>query len=152
MILPIRDLAASPHCSACEQLKAVERSSTQWPLVVLALLDDFRKWPDQVPWYGSSGRADSPCSGRTDSILDSEFSGSGIWIRLEIIAAVIPDRYLSQRYNFGHGSFSESLSSLTPCKPRRSVSGSPLTESDWLSLKGVTHTDSTTIMFQATVN
>ena len=36
------------------------------------LLDESSWWPDQVPWYGSSGRAVSHCSGQTDSIYDSE--------------------------------------------------------------------------------
>ena len=40
LILPIRELVASPRCSVCEQLKAGERSSAQWPLSVPALLDE----------------------------------------------------------------------------------------------------------------
>ena len=68
MILPIRELAAFPRCSVCEQLKAEERSSARWPLSASALLDDSR-WQS---WSGGLGRADSPCSGRTGSICDSE--------------------------------------------------------------------------------
>ena len=55
MILPIRELAAFPRCSVCEQLKAEARSSAPWPLPVPALLDDSRWQPDQVPRLGSSG-------------------------------------------------------------------------------------------------
>ena len=36
------------------------------------LKEGFSWQPDQVPWYGSSGRADCLCSGQTDSIYDSE--------------------------------------------------------------------------------
>ena len=152
-ILPIRDLAAFPHYSVCAQLKAVERSSAQWLLSVPVLLSDSRRRPDQVLWYGSSGQG-RPCSGRTDSIYDSE---PDLWKwdvdTMEIIALLSPDRYLSQRYNFGHGSFSESLSSLTPrpilAAPSAEVPlpvpiGSPLGE--------VAHTECATIMFQSTVN
>ena len=103
MIFPIRELVAFPRRG--------ERSSAQWLLPVPALLDDSRWQPVQVPWYGSSGRADRPCSGRTDSIHDSE---PDLWKWLEIAALVSPDQFLSQWHHFGHGSFFESLSSLTP--------------------------------------
>ena len=47
-----------------------------------------------------------------------------IWIRLEIVALVSPDQYLSQRYHFGNGSFSESLSSPI----RRPILAAPFAE------------------------
>ena len=57
--------------------------------------------------------ADSPCSGQTDSIYDSE---SDLW-KWDLDAAgnalVYPDRNLSQRYHSSRGSFSESFSSFT---------------------------------------
>ena len=66
-----RDLAAFPRCSVCEQLEAEDRSPARWPLSVPALLDDSRWQSDSVPGSGGLARADSPCSGRTDSIYDS---------------------------------------------------------------------------------
>ena len=71
-ILPIRELAAYPRRSACEHLRSEERPSARRSLPAPVLLDDFRWQPDPVPWSGSLGRADSPCSGRTDSIYDSD--------------------------------------------------------------------------------
>ena len=44
-----------------------ERPSTRRSLPVPVLLDKFSDWS------GSFGRADSPCSGRTDSIYDSDW-------------------------------------------------------------------------------
>ena len=35
-------------------------------------LDEFRWRSDPVPWSGSLGNADTPCSGHTDSIYDSD--------------------------------------------------------------------------------
>ena len=107
MIFPFRELVAFPRCG--------ERSSAQWLLPVPALLDDPRWQPVQVPWYGSSGRADRPCSGRTDSIYDSE-PDLCKW-DLDVAGdccLVSPDQFLRQWHHFGHGSFFESLSSLTP--------------------------------------
>ena len=125
-----------PRCFP--SLQCVPTAHSKGPLLgAVALVDAsasrrFRRRPDQVPWYGRSGRADSPCSGSH--------------IRLEIIALVSPDRYLSQRYNVGHGSDFESLSSLTPVRsspfhpwksPHRIRSALP---------QGVPHTESATIM------
>ena len=73
----------------------------QWPLSMPVFLEDSRRGRQTAHALGA----------QTVSTTWSQTSGSGIWIRLEIIA---PERYLSQRFNFGHGSFSESLSSLTP--------------------------------------
>ena len=42
MILPVRELAAFPRCSVCEQVKAEEHSSARSSLSVLALLVEFR--------------------------------------------------------------------------------------------------------------
>ena len=72
MILPVRELAAIPRCSVREQLKVEERSSARWSLSAPVLLDELRWQSDPVLWCGSLGRADGPCSGRTDSIYDSE--------------------------------------------------------------------------------
>ena len=71
-ILPIRELADYPWCSACEHPSLGERSSARRSLPVPVLIDEFSWQPDQVPWYGSSGKGDSPCSGRTDGIYDSK--------------------------------------------------------------------------------
>ena len=111
MILPIRELAAfsSVQC-VCDQLMAEERSSARWCSSAPACLNDSRWQSDSVPWSGGLGRADNPLSLRTDSVHDSE-SGVGCGWRL---LPRVPRQYLSQRYLFGHGSFSESLSSLTP--------------------------------------
>ena len=142
MILPIRDLAAFPR--ACEQLKAVERSSAQLPLSVPVLLDDCRRRPDQVPWYGSAGRADSPCSGRTDSIYDSEpdlwkwdFDRTGEYcprVPRPVPQSAVPIRprpLLRERI------LPHSLSD-----PRRSIRGSPLTKSFFLPHSGGSRTPS----------
>ena len=59
-------------------------------------------------------RADSSSCGRTDSFYDSE---PDLWksdLGVEVIALLSPDRHLSQWYHSGHGSFSESVCSLTP--------------------------------------
>ena len=72
MILPVRELAAYHQCSVCEQLNAGERPSARSSLSAPALLDEFRWQSDSVPSSGSLRRADSPCSGRTDSIYDSD--------------------------------------------------------------------------------
>ena len=70
---------------------------------------------------------------------------------LEIVVLVSPDRYLSRRYHFGHGSFSESLSSRTP----HPILAAPFVEvpspNPIGSPQGVAHTECTIIMFQATV-
>ena len=154
MILPIRDLAAFPHCCVCEQLKAVERSSARWPLSAPVLLSDSRRRPDQVPWYGSLGRADSPCSGRTDSIYDSE---PDLW-KWDLDTTgdccpraprPVPQSAVQFRPRL---LLRELLLAHSPSDPRRSIRGSPLTKSDWLSLKGVAHTECATTTFQATVN
>ena len=60
---------SSVHCVRTAQCRGAlgERSSARWPLPAPALLDEFRWQSDPVPWSGSLGRADSPCSGRTDS-------------------------------------------------------------------------------------
>ena len=60
-ILPIRELAANPRCSACEQTSSGRRPSARRSLPASVLLDEFG-------WR----RGDSPCSGRTDSVCDSE--------------------------------------------------------------------------------
>ena len=67
-ILPIRELAAYPRCSACEH---PAQGSASLPATVL--IDEFSWQPDRVPWYGSSGRADSPSSGRAESIHRTGF-------------------------------------------------------------------------------
>ena len=64
-ILPIRELAAHPRCSACEHLSSGERPSARRSLPAPVQ-------PDPVPWSGSWSKADSPCSWRTDSIYDSD--------------------------------------------------------------------------------
>ena len=55
---------------------------------------------------------------------------------LEIIAHVTPDWYLGRGYHSDHGSFS---ALLTPS--RRSIRGSSLTKSVWLSFRRVAHTE-----------
>ena len=65
-------LAAYPQCSACERLSLGERPSARESLPAPVPINAFSWQPDPVPWSGSSGRDDSPCSGRTDSIYDSE--------------------------------------------------------------------------------
>ena len=67
---PIRELAVYPWCSACEHSSSGKRPSARRSLSVL--IEGFSWQPEQVPWHWSSGRADSPCSRRTDSICDSE--------------------------------------------------------------------------------
>ena len=74
---------------------------------------------------GTEVLADGPCSGRTDSIYDSE---PDLW-KWDLDAAgdycpVSPDGYLGQRYYSGHDSFSESSSSLT----HRPIFAFPFTE------------------------
>ena len=64
MILPVRP----PRCSVCEQLKAQECSPAWWSPSASTPLDDSRWQSDLVPWR--LGTANSPCSGRTDSIYD----------------------------------------------------------------------------------
>ena len=71
-ILPIRELAACPRCSAMEHPSSGERSSALLSLPAPVLIDKYGWQPDPVPWNGSPGRADSPSSGRTDCIYDSE--------------------------------------------------------------------------------
>ena len=113
--LPIRDPAVLPHT------QPVERSLARWSLSTPELLGDSReRGREQVPWYGSSGKRQPMlrANGR------SQTSGCGTWMLLEMIAPVSPDRYLSQRYNSGHDSFSESSSSLTP----RPIFAVPFTE------------------------
>ena len=79
MILPVRALVAFPRCSVCEQLRSGERPSARWSL---ALLDEFRWQPDPMPSSRCWGRADSPRSGRTDSIYDSD---PDLWkLRLDV--------------------------------------------------------------------
>ena len=70
-ILPIRELAANPRCSACEQSSSGERSSAHGSLPASVLLDEFG-------WR----RRDSPCSGRTHSIYGSLEIASGCGRRL----------------------------------------------------------------------
>ena len=114
-MVPVRELVDFSRCSVCEQLNAVERPLARWSLPAPALLDELRWQSDLVPCSGGLGRTDSLCSGRTDSIYDSEPDlWRWDWMWLEIIALVSPDWYLGQRYHSGHGSFSENLSSLTP--------------------------------------
>ena len=71
-ILPVRELAAFPRCSACEHLRSGELPSARRFLLAPVLLDEFTWQPVPVPWSGSLGRADSPCSGRTNNIYDSD--------------------------------------------------------------------------------
>ena len=69
---------------------------------------------------------------QTVSVTQHQISGNGIWMWPEIIALVYLDRNLSQRYHFGHGSFSENfILAHSPSDPRRCNRGSPLTKSDW---------------------
>ena len=139
MILSIRELVAFLLCSLCEQLKVEVRSSVQWPLSVPALRDDSRWQPDQVPWCGSSCRADSLCSGRTDSIYDSDqTSGSGIWMWLgdccPRVPGPVPQSFRPRLF------LREPILAHAPSDPRRSIRGSHLTKSHWLSLRrGRTH-------------
>ena len=46
--------------------------SAPWPLSMPVLLDGSRGEQEQVPWYGRSGRVESPSSQRTDSVFDSK--------------------------------------------------------------------------------
>ena len=72
---------------------------------------------------------------------------------LETIALVSPDRKpqavvpFLQRLLLRELILAHSRSNL-----RRSVRGSLLTTSDWLSLREVAHTECATVMFQATVH
>ena len=51
MILPVRELAAFPRCSVCEQLIAGERISARWSLPVPAHLDDSRWQSEQTALF-----------------------------------------------------------------------------------------------------
>ena len=65
-ILPIREIAAFPRPSSNH------RPTARWSLPAQEPMDEFRCRPGQMPRNGSASRADSPCSGRTDSIYDSD--------------------------------------------------------------------------------
>ena len=75
-ILPVRELAAFHRCSACEYLRAGERPPARRSRPAPVFFGEFSWQPDPVPWSGSLGGADGPCSRRTDSIHDS---GSDRW-------------------------------------------------------------------------
>ena len=139
-ILPTRELAACPCCSACEHPSSGERPPARRSQPAPVLVDGFSWQPEQVPWSGSSGRADSPCSGRTNSIYDSE---PDFW-KWDLARNFCPHvhgpesqpavpsqpRLLLRELIFAHSH---------PTDPRRSLRGSPLTKSDWLSLRRVAH-------------
>ena len=89
--------------------------------------------PEQVPWYGSSGRADSSCSGRTDSICDSaldlwkwDLDVAGDYRPRLPEPSLRPTVPLQSRLLF-----QEHILAHCPSDPRRSIRGSPLTKSDW---------------------
>ena len=63
---------ACPRCSACDQPSPGECPSARRSQPAPVLIDKFVWQPDQVPWYGSSGRADRACPGQAESIHDSE--------------------------------------------------------------------------------
>ena len=103
---------------------------------------------------GAQAKQTTPALGaQTVSTIRSQTSGSGIWMWLETIALEFPDRYLRQRYHSGHGSFSKSSSSLTPCPILAAASAEvPSPKTDRLSFRKVPHTWCAIIRFQATVN
>ena len=53
-ILPIRELAAYPRCSACERPISGERPSARRSLLAPVLIDEFSWQPDRVPWSGET--------------------------------------------------------------------------------------------------
>ena len=96
-ILPTRELAAYPRCSVCEHPSSRERPSARRSQPAPALVDGFSWQPGHVPWYGSSGRADSFCSGQTDSWkLLSSCTGSGTSASGNIPAAAPSPRACSR--------------------------------------------------------
>ena len=135
MILPVRELTAFPHVRTsesrgaphCASVPAGPGASRRIPLTAQ---------PDPVPWSGCSGRADSPCSGLTVRLRHRSLDmGSGCDRKLLPLCTRVSNS--AGGTISGHGSFSESLSSPhSPSDPRRSIRGSPLTKSDWLSLRG----------------
>ena len=67
VILPVRELCFCPvQCARTIQLREA-RPSARRSLPAPVLLDELSWQRDPVPWSGNLGRADSPCSGRTDS-------------------------------------------------------------------------------------
>ena len=102
---------------------------------------------DHLPFCGNSGRADSPCSGKTDSIFwkwDLDVAGN-YFSRVPPVprpAIPFPSRLLLGELILAH----------FPSDPRHSICGSHLTKSDRLSLREVAHTECVMIMVQATVN
>ena len=64
-----------PDSRACcfSSVQSVRTAQSRETLLgAMALLDDSRWQPGSVPWSWCLGRAHSPCSGRIDSIYDSE--------------------------------------------------------------------------------
>ena len=142
MILPVQELAAFPRCSACEQLKEEERFSACRHLSAPLLHDEFHWQSDPRPCSGSLGRTDSACSERTDIIFDSE---PDHWKQdLDVAGDRCPHvpgpqpalpfqlRLLLRELFLAH----------SPSDPDRSIRGSSLTKTDWLS-SGAPHTQRT---------
>ena len=115
-ILSIQEIVAYPWCSACENCCSKERPMACRSLPAPDPFNGLSWQSEQVTWSGSSGRADSPCSGQGQWLRPrNQTSGNGTWMQLHIVVALVyPDQYLSQRGHSGRGSFSESLSSPTP--------------------------------------
>ena len=105
---------------------------------------------EQAPRFGSSDRADIPCSGQT---AESDLMEVGPGCGWKLLPTTAPDRCFSRRHNSHHGSFSESLSSLT-ARPILDVPSVevPSPNLSGLSLRKVAHTECVLFMVQATLN
>ena len=123
------------------------RSSARRSLPAPVRIDEFRWKPDQVPLYGSSGRADSPCFGQTDRIHDSE---PDLWEWQPVsVPGAVPQPVVSFQPRL-------LLQELVLALTLHPILAGPLAEVPHqirLALpQWVAHTKCAIIMFQATVN
>ena len=110
-ILPVRELAVCPGAARANVPAQGSAPRRVGPAGAQCLTTDTVGSQIKCLCCGSSGTAQGK---RTVSTTRSQISGSGIWMWLEVIARVSPDRCFSRRYHSGRGSFSESSSSPTP--------------------------------------
>ena len=153
VILPIRDLVAFPHCSVCEARSSGALLGAAAPVGASA----SRRFPQAA---GSSAlvrefrQGRQPMLGAQTVFYDSE---PDLW-KWDLDTAGdhcfrVPRPVLQSAVQFRPRLLLQELilaHSLSDC--RRSIHGSPIAKSDWLSLREVAHTECATIMFQATVN
>ena len=71
-ILPILEIAAHPRCCASQHSSSGSRPTARRSVPAPEPLSQFWWWLAQKPWCGSARRADSPSSGRTHSVYNSE--------------------------------------------------------------------------------